>query len=400
MKVILGICGSIAAYKALELISLLKKDGHEVKTILTKSALNFVTPLSCQTLGDNEVYLEQFVLTSGIKHLTISEWGDILVIAPATANIIGKAASGIGDDLLSTTMLSFPKPILFIPAMAQEMWQNKIVMANVQFLKENGYHLLEPVTGLLASGKIGKGRLPPVALIYKKILTTFQRCKSLQGKKFLITGGRTEEDFDPVRVITNRSSGKMALELLEAVICRAGKAKGIMAETSVQIPEGVDVLRARTSAEMLEALKENIAWCDYLIMAAAIGDYRPLSKSKTKIHANRMKIELAKNRDLLKELAKEKKEKIFVGFSLEDKAGIDRAKEKLPQKGLDFIILNSPKALGKERTEARLLKKNGEIIQFGKLSKWELANRILDECLELKGEGQRAKGKGQNVKKK
>jgi phosphopantothenoylcysteine decarboxylase/phosphopantothenate--cysteine ligase len=159
LKVVIGLCGSIAAYKSFELIRLLRKEGADVKVILTKSALNFVTPLSCQTLSANEVFIDQFVLTKGIKHIALSQWADILIIGPATANIIGKAASGIGDDLLSTTILSFPKPILFVPAMDTEMWQNRIVQKNVKTLKATGYYFVEPGIGSLASGKIGKGRV-------------------------------------------------------------------------------------------------------------------------------------------------------------------------------------------------------------------------------------------------
>ena len=192
MKILLGITGSIAAYKALELVRLLRKHGAEVRVILTKSALNFVTPLSCQTLSDNEVFIDQFVLTKGIKHLTINEWSDMLVIAPATANLIGKAACGIGDDLLTTTMISYRKPVLIVPAMDEGMWDNPIVEKNTETLRACGVHFLEPSVGLLASGKVGRGRFPRVELILKKIMTVFEKQAPLDGKKFLITGGRTE----------------------------------------------------------------------------------------------------------------------------------------------------------------------------------------------------------------
>ena len=381
MNVLVGMCGSIAAYKGLELVRFLKNNNVDVRVILTKSALNFVTPLSCQTLSDNEVYLDQFVLTKGIKHLTLSDWADILVISPASANIVGKTASGIGDDLLSTTILSFQKPVLFVPAMDQGMWLNKIVQRNVADLTNYGYHFLEPSVGLLASGKIGKGRFPAVPLIYKKILTILEKNKPLRGRKFLITGGRTEENFDPVRVITNRSSGSMALELLEAVICRGGQAKGIFGEISVPLPEDLEILRARTSQEMFQVLKKNIGWCDCLIMAAAIGDYRPKSNVSKKIHVEKLSLALEKNRDLLKEISQNKKGKVFVGFSLEDTNGLKRAKEKLLSKNLDLIVLNSTHAIGGENVTAQILKKNGKTMNFGKVSKRQLANRVLDECM-------------------
>uniref|UniRef100_A0A7C4XIY5 Coenzyme A biosynthesis bifunctional protein CoaBC n=1 Tax=candidate division WOR-3 bacterium TaxID=2052148 RepID=A0A7C4XIY5_UNCW3 len=383
MKVILGITGSIAAYKSLELIRLLKKNGNEVRVILTASATRFVTPLSCQTLSEEEVYTEQFLLTKGIKHLSFAEWGDILVIAPATANIIAKASGGIGDDLLSTTVISFPKPILFVPAMDAEMWNNKIVQRNVKSLKELGYFILEPTTGALASGKIGRGRFPPVERIYKKILAVSSNYPSLKGKRILITGGRTEEDIDPVRVLTNRASGLLAKELYEASVCRDAEAKLIMGENNVQLSEDTDLIRVRTSKEMLYYLKDSLFWCDILIMAAAVGDYIPKEKRGEKIHSPSFKLELMRNPDLLATIRKEKGKKIFVGFSLEDKDALKRAREKIKLKDLDFIVMNPSSAIGSANIEASILKKSGKIINLGSMSKWELANRILDECLSI-----------------
>ena len=382
MKVLVGICGSIAAYKTLELIRRLKKEGAEVKVILTKSALEFVTPLSCQTLSENEVYIDQFVLTKGIKHLTLSEWADIFVIAPASANIIGKAVSGIADDLLSSTIVSFQKPVLFVPAMDQGMWQNKIVKKNVATLMTCQYHFLEPITGPLASGKIGKGRFPPVLLIYKKIITILEQARPLNAKKLLIVGGRTEEDVDQVRVITNRSSGMMARELIDAVICRGGLVKSILGPTTIPFTEGLTSVLTRTSGEMLEAIISNVTWCDCLIMAAAVGDYRPKSKSQTKIHRQEFSLVLEKNQDLLKMVRKYKQKRVFVGFSLEDKDTAKRAREKLTAKKLDFIVLNRVSAIGNEEVTAEIMGENGKITNLGRISKWRLANRILDKCID------------------
>lgn len=382
MKIVIGICGSIAAYKSLELIRILKKEGADVRVILTKSALHFVTPLSCQTLSSNEVFIDQFTLTKGIKHISLSQWADLLVVGPATANIIGKAACGIGDDLLSTTIMSFQKPVLFVPAMDTGMWQNKIVQENVMKLKKTGYHFLEPTHGFLASGNIGKGRFPHIVLIFKKIIAVLERQKSLAGSKFLISGGRTEEDLDTVRVITNRSSGRMAAELLYAVVCRDGQARGIFGETTYNLPEGFDVIRARTSKAMYDNLKKNMSWCDCLIMAAAVGDYGPVSKKSEKIHEVRLNISMKKNKDLLKELSTYRGRKLSVGFSLEDVAQLKRGKMKLVQKGLDFVVLNSINAIGREKINAKIMKKDGKIINVGRVSKWRLANKILDECVK------------------
>ncbi len=382
MKVVIGICGSIAAYKSLDLIRVLKKEGADVRVILTKSALNFVTPLSCQTLSANDVFIDQFVLTKGIKHISLSQWADLLVIAPATANIIGKAASGIGDDLLSTTIMSFQKPVLFVPAMDTGMWQNIIVQENVMKLSGAGYQFLEPAHGFLASGKIGKGRFSHIAVIAKKIMTVFEKQKSLTGRRFLISGGRTEEDLDAVRVLTNRSSGRMATELLYAVVCRGGLAKGIFGKTASDLPEGLDIIRTRTSKTMFDSLKKNMRWCDCLIMAAAVGDYKPISKSAKKIHSSRLNLSLKKNKDLLKELSKGSDEKLIVGFSLEDTDQLKRSKTKLIQKGLDMVVLNSTRAIGRDEIDAKIMRKNGRIIKIGRVSKWRLANKILDECVK------------------
>ena len=381
MNIALGICGSIAAYKSLELIRFLKKAGADVRVILTKSAVNFVTSLSCQTLSTNEVYIDQFVLSKGIKHLALSEWADMLVIAPATANIIGKAVSGIGDDLLSTAILSFQKPVLFVPAMDSGMWQNKVVESNVKRLIHLGHHFVEPTTGILASGKIGKGRFPSVAIIYKKILTILGEYRSLAGKRFLITGGRTEEDLDSVRVITNRSSGRMAMELCDAVVCRDGEVKGIFGEVSIPIPGEMDISRVRTSDEMLRELKKHLSWCDCLIMAAAVGDYKPCSKSLAKIHSQKIKLDFEKSRDLLKAIAADKGKMVVVGFSLEIKDQLKRARQKLVSKGLNFIVANAVSALASDKTEAMILKKAGKTIDVRSVSKWQLAHKILDECM-------------------
>ena len=380
MKILLGITGSIAAYKALELMRLLRKQDSDVRVMLTHSALNFVTPLSCQTLSGNEVYIDQFVLTKGIKHLTLSEWSDILVVAPATANVIGKAASGIGDDLLSTTLISYQKPVLFVPAMDQGMWDNVAVQRNVRMLSENGVHFLQPTVGMLASGKIGRGRFPSVNMIAKKIKAIIEQQTGLQGMKFLVTGGRTEEDFDPVRVLTNRSTGLMGSELLQAIYCRGGEARGIFGEVTHPLPEEVSITRVRTSNEMLGALKENLNWCDCLIMAAAVGDYRPKQRNTQKIHSAACRADLVKNDDLLKEIAEKKAGKMFVGFSLEDKDGLSRAREKMKAKSLDLIVLNTSDAIGRDSIKAGILGSGKERAVFEERTKWQLANIILDEC--------------------
>lgn len=383
MNVLLGLCGSIAAYKSLELIRLFKKDGADIKIVLTKSALHFVTPLSCQTLSTHETYVDQFVLTAGIKHIGLADWADILVIAPATANIIGKAAAGIGDDLLSTTILSFRKPVLFVPAMDTGMWDNAIVRDSVTKLKAHGCHFLEPTSGLLASGKIGKGRFPHPVLIQKKTLSVVSGYQSLDAARFLVSGGRTEEDIDSMRVITNRSTGRMALEFLYAVQSREGTVKAVIGETNVALPAECDVTRVRTAAEMHDALKQRFTWCDCLIMAAAVGDYRPAVRSRQKIHAKKLTLALEKNDDLVKMLARKKKKRIIVGFSLEDRKDLARGRGKMKAKDLDLCVVNSSQAVGSMTSDALIVKRSGKVLRLGKVTKWELAHAVLDECRDM-----------------
>ncbi|MBN2621036.1 bifunctional phosphopantothenoylcysteine decarboxylase/phosphopantothenate--cysteine ligase CoaBC [candidate division WOR-3 bacterium] len=381
MNILLGITGSIAAYKVLGLIRQRTRRGDQVKTILTRSAQHFTTALSCQTLTGCEVYMEQFVLSQGIKHLALSAWADILVVAPATANIIGKAACGIADDLLSTTIVSFPKPVLFVPAMDTGMWENSIVQRNVRSLREAGYRVLEPASGALASGKTGRGRFPEVELIDRAIDVVNKGLESLEGRNVLITGGRTEEDIDPVRVVTNRSSGTMARELLYAVVARSGNARCIMGPTSITIPEGLDVIQVRTARDMLKEMKQHVPWCDCLIMAAAVGDYTPLKKAAHKVHERTLSLRLEKNADILKTLLPYKQHRYFIGFSLEDQQAVARARKKLRDKGLDCIVLNGRAAIGQDVMQARLLRATGAVQSLGKISKRNYAHHILDMYL-------------------
>jgi phosphopantothenoylcysteine decarboxylase/phosphopantothenate--cysteine ligase len=382
VNILIGITGSIAAYKTLDLIRRRIRQGDSVRIMLTAAAGHFVTPLCCQTLSQNEVYQDQFVLTRGIKHLTLAEWADIFVVAPATANIIGKTASGIADDLMSTTLISFQKPILFVPAMDTGMWENPIVQRNVAWLRVAGYHVLEPVQGALASGKIGRGRFPDIEIISRAIDAAHKGCASLRGKNILISGGRTEEDIDPVRVITNRSSGAMARELLYAVVARGGNARCVMGRISVSVSEHADVMRVRTANEMLQALQHHVPWCDCLIMAAAVGDYRPSRKRAHKSHDRDLKLKLAKNPDILKALQSQKGDRYFIGFSLEDKDALQRGRTKLTQKGLDLIVLNTYATIGQEQIKARLLRAKGPARTLGPLTKRECAHRILDAYLK------------------
>ncbi len=377
MNIVIGVTGSIAAYKSLDLARQLRRLDIDVRFILTSAAQCFVTPLSCQVLSGNKVLLEQFALTSRIEHIDLADWADMIVIAPATANMISKIAAGIADDLLSTAVCSFPKPVLIVPAMDTNMWQNEIVRENVAKLKEHGYHFLEPLTGDLASGKIGKGRFPNTRLIMKKIMIVKDRHRMLSGRRVLISGGRTEEDIDPVRVVTNRSSGMMATELMVAAYCRDADVYGIFGEASV-IPDELPLERVRDADQMMKQVKAKIDWCDCLVMAAAIGDYRPLRTANRKIHGSTVELKMTKTADILSSL-KKNKSKFIIGFSLEDNEPVIRARKKLMQKGLDMIVMTTSRALGSDKIDARIMFKNNRVVNCDKVTKWQLANIIFDQ---------------------
>ena len=379
MKLVIGITGSIAAYKSLDLARQLRRLGIEVRFILTSAAQQFVTRLSCQTLSNNDVYCDQFALTRRIEHVHMNDWADMMVIAPATANIIGKIAAGIADDLLSTAVCSFSKPILIVPAMDTHMWENTIVQDNVRKLRDHGYNFLGPLSGSLASGKVGKGRFPHNELIIKKIMTVNNGYRTLAGKRIIVTGGRTEEDIDPVRVLTNRSSGRMATEIMMAAFCREADIYGIFGEASV-LPVELPVEKVRTSEQMLKILRSKFEWCDCLIMAAAVGDYKPLKTLVKKIHKPMVDFKMTKTVNILSSLRKEKS-KFLVGFSLEDNDPIAQARKKLREKDLDMIVMNDSKALGTDKLSARIMLKNNRIISYKKVTKWQLANKILDRVL-------------------
>lgn len=379
MKLLVGVTGSIAAYKSLDLVRQLKRQNAEVKFILTTAAQHFVTPLSCQILSGNDVYTEQFTLTRRVEHVHFNDWADMMVIAPATADIIGKIAAGIADDLLTTTVCSFSKPLLIVPAMDSNMWGNRIVQENVLKLKRHGYHFLEPSSGALASGKIGKGRFPDNYLIIRKIMSIKHGYRAMPGRRILISGGHTEENIDPVRVITNRSSGMMGTELMTAAYCREAEVYGIFGEAKI-IPMEMPVERVRSSAEMFNSIKSKYGWCECLIMAAAVGDYQPSSKSAKKIHRSALALKMKKTVDILSSLRKDKS-KFIVGFSLEDDDSMIRAKNKIKDKHLDMIVMNGAQAIGSEKISARIMFRNRKMMNCGQVTKWELANIILDQVI-------------------
>jgi len=321
-NILIGVCGGIAAYKVCELIRLLKKNEANVKVIMTENAQKFITPLTLQTLSQNKVYTDTFEseYSYDIEHISLTTWADILVVAPATANIIGKFANGIADDLLTTTFLAFDKPVLIVPAMNSNMFENAIVQQNIQKLKLVGINFVQPESGFLACGVYGKGRYPE----NQKILIEIEKLlcsQDLAGKKVLITAGPTREYLDPIRFISNRSSGKMGYALAEEAYKRGAKVTVISGPVNINTYADIEIINVQTAFQMYHKVKDIYMQYDILIFSAAVADYRPKSVSENKIkkeNRDELAIELVKNPDILKFVGDNKKPgQIIVGFSAE-----------------------------------------------------------------------------------
>ncbi|HBI47190.1 MAG TPA: bifunctional phosphopantothenoylcysteine decarboxylase/phosphopantothenate--cysteine ligase CoaBC, partial [Smithella sp.] len=343
-KIVLGVTGGIAAYKAAELIRALIKSGAQVKVIMTKSAKEFITPLTLQTLSQNQVYTDMFVPVDKYEmaHITLAEFADAFVIAPATANIIGKIASGIGDDLLSTTIMAQEKPTLICPAMNDKMLANPIVQKNINKLKKFGYTVMESAEGELACKTKGKGRLPEIAEIVEAIETLLTP-KDFAGVKILITAGPTEEPLDPVRFITNLSSGKMGYALAVAAHRRGAEVTLISGPTNLPLPPVEKIIRVRTAKEMHKAVMDNYKKAAIIIKAAAVADYSPQISAAEKIKKDKktLSLELKNNPDIIADLGRNKGGRILVGFAMETQNLLVNARGKLKKKNMDLIVANN-----------------------------------------------------------
>lgn len=391
-KILLGVTGGIAAYKALELISLLKKSGAEVKVIMTKAACEFVTPLSFQTLSQNMVATDMFEEPKAweVRHISLAKWADIVVVAPATANIIGKMANGIADDMLSTVLMACKAPIMVAPAMNTAMYENPVTQRNIKTLKELGMKFVEPSEGMLACGDEGKGRLASPELIYNKIVETLMFPeKDFEGKCVLVTAGGTIEKIDPVRYITNHSSGKMGIAIANAAKMRGAEVCLVCGNCTIAVPDGISVVKIDSADNMYDAVMEKAENADIIIKAAAVADYKPESIAERKIKKGAMdRIALVPNRDILGDLGKKYSgKKVLVGFCMETENLEENAKSKLVRKGLDLIAANSLAESGagfKGDTNAvTLIDKNGNCEKTGVKDKFEIANIILDKIKQL-----------------
>lgn len=346
MKILLGISGSIAAYKTPDLIRGLVKQGVQVTPLITQNASQFVTPTTLATVSLSEVYSKPYLDSPNIAHLNLGRTAQIMVIAPATANIIAKCAHGIADDLLTSTFLSFTGPKLIVPAMHTEMYDNPITKENILKLKAHNVHFLGPDQGDLACGDIGFGRMVELDLIILKILSMFKPTLALSGKKIMISCGGTREPLDSVRVLTNRSTGQLGLTLAHLASVMGAEVTLVSTAAVSANPHLKKVILVETSAQMHTALQDQLPKHDYLYMAAAVSDFT-YKTAETKIRRQQtFSLDLEGTPDILKELSKQKENKIFIGFCLADQDLEKTALEKLTAKNLDFIAANGPQNIG------------------------------------------------------
>jgi len=389
--ILLGVTGSIAAYKALEIISLLKKQRAEIKVIMTDSATKFVTPLSFSSLTNNPVACDMFEapIKWDIEHISLAKWADIAVVAPATANIIGKLAMGIADDMLSTVLMATKAPIMIAPAMNTAMFDNVATQTNIKTLKERGILFIEPAKGVLACGDSGKGKLEDPKVILDAIISEIAFEKDLEGMKLLVTAGATMESIDPVRFITNHSSGKMGISIAKAAKYRGADVTLIHGSISVERPINIKCIEAKSANEMYLACAENFPNNDILIKSAAVADFRPVEYAENKIKkTNKMTVELTKNIDILSELSSSKRDNQFVvGFCMETKDLIENATSKLNAKKLDMIVANNlfdkNAGFATDNNTVTIIDKEGHLDSLPNMDKFLVANKILDKLLSI-----------------
>ncbi len=386
----MGISGGIAAYKACEIVRRLKKLGAQVIVIMTKNAQKFITPLTLETLSENEVVTETFPEKRmvGIRHVNLAQWADLILIAPATANIVGKIRGGIADDILTTVIISTKSTVMIAPAMNVNMFENPIFGENMEYLKKLGYKFIEPETGDLVRG-VGKGRLPEPETIVGEVVKFLTGKKDLEGRSILVTAGRTREPLDPIRYLSNRSSGKMGYAIAEAAQKRGAKVSLISGPTNLPVPAEVSFIQVEKAKEMYSAVRSRFGKADVLIMAAAVSDFVPsiVSPDKIKNKDEEILLKLKPSVDILKEMGKRKRKKILVGFSLETEDEIGNSKRKLVEKNLDLIVVNNPNVPGAgfevDTNQVILIDKRGKTEKLPLLSKKEVAEKVLDKVSVL-----------------
>lgn len=344
--IVLGVTGSIAAYKIANLASMLVKLNADVHVIMTQNATHFITPMTFETLTNNKCIVDTFDrnFNFDVKHVSLAKRGDLFLVAPCTANVIGKVANGICDDMLTTTIMATKAPVLFSPAMNTGMWENPVLQDNLKKLQHYGYHVIEPVVGRLACGDTGSGKMPSEETLLEHILLHLAREKDLKGKRLLITAGPTQEAIDPVRFISNRSSGKMGYALAKMAVLRGAQVTLVSGPVSIAPFAGIETVAVRSAQQMFEAVSERSAESDVVIMCSAVADYKPAgySEQKMKKGDNDMSIPLTRTQDILGWLGDHKQAgQVLVGFSMETENLIENSRRKLTKKHADLICANS-----------------------------------------------------------
>jgi len=389
MKILLGVGGGIAAYKAAELARLLMQQGHEVRAVMTDAAQEFVRPLTFAALTGRKTLTSLFAIESAIEHIAVAQEHEVLAIAPATADLIAKLAHGLADDFLTTLYLAFTGPVVLAPAMNVNMWTHPATQANVETLRRRGHRIVEPESGYLACGMTGPGRLAEPEAIAEAIGREVSRRLDLEGETVLITAGPTQEPLDPVRYISNRSSGKMGYALAEAASARGARVILVSGPVSLAPPRGVEVIGVRTAAEMREKVFANLEPAGIVVKAAAVADFR-LSKvpdQKMKKTAARLSLELDPTPDILSELGRNKGGRLLIGFAAETENVQAEARRKLESKNCDMIVGNlvgGETGFESEENEVVLVMRTGETVSVPRAPKRVIADRIFDEALKLR----------------
>ena len=391
-NILLGVTGGIAAYKIANLASMLKKQGANVKVIMTENACQFITPMTFETLTAQKVYTDTFDRNFEFKvdHIELGKWADVFLIAPATANVIGKLANGIADDMLTTTTLAMRCPILVSPAMNTAMFENKVVKHNIMKLRTYGMDIIMPASGHLACGDTGAGKMPEPEMLLEYIKRGVYKKKDLVGKKVCVSAGPTREAIDPVRYISNNSTGKMGVEIAKMAAYRGAKVSLIMGPSNVFVPDFINRIDIKSAEDMYEEIIKISDSQDIIIKAAAVADYTPANYSDEKIKKKDgdLSIELSRTKDILKELGERKennpKKQFICGFSMETENMEENSKNKLAKKNADMIVANNVKVdgagFGTDTNVVTIFTKDNEI-RLDKLSKTEVAEKIFDEIV-------------------
>jgi phosphopantothenoylcysteine decarboxylase / phosphopantothenate---cysteine ligase len=397
MRITLGVTGGVAAYKAAELVRRLQQDGFTVQVVMTRSAREFVTPLTFAALSGQKVITDLFAesggeanLESAIEHIAVAQRTDLLLIAPATADVIAKFARGIADDFLTTLHLASTAPVVIAPAMNVNMWNHPATQENLEMLRARGVHVVQPDEGYLACGMTGPGRLAGQEAIVAAVRDVLKLKRDLEGESVLVTAGPTCEDLDPVRYITNRSSGKMGYAVAEAAARRGARVVLVSGPTTLDTPGGVERVSVRTALEMEQAVGQHFSRATIGIFAAAVADYRPAEPLSQKLKRSKdpLTLKLEPNPDILASFAKEKGARLVVGFAAETDHVAENARKKLSAKNADLIVANDVTQDGAgfdlDTNVVTLLARDGRDLALPKMTKREVAERILDEVVRLR----------------